>query len=167
MAVSVKITGGEAWKKALEPYADGEKIELQAGIFEESTYPDGLSVATIAAAHEFGTANIPARSFLRSTLVKKAGEWSNDLAALLKANPGEIKKSLETLGDVIVADISQTIEDGISPALEPETVEAKRRRGKNNKTVNIKRNKGVSNPELPLVDTGTMQRAIESKVVKS
>jgi len=165
MAVSVKRTGGKSWKKALEPYRNSGRMQVKIGVLEGATYPDGTPVAAIAAVHEFGTAHVPARSFMRSTLAAKKESWGKGLAYQLKAS-GNVKTALTALGEVASKDIQKAIEDGLSPKLKDETVAAKIRRGKSNTTVNNKRNLGISRPELPLVATGTLQEAIDYEVVE-
>jgi hypothetical protein len=48
--------------------------ETQVGYYTGATYPDGTMVSAVAAFHEFGTANMPQRSFLRSTLSERSKE---------------------------------------------------------------------------------------------
>ena len=165
MAVSVKVSGGDKWKKVLEPYVDASKSRVEVGIFENSKYDDGTPVALVGAVHEYGNPDVPARSFMRSTSEMRKGYWARAMAALLRSSHGEIIASLDAVGDIAAKDMQHTIEQVIPPPLQDETVEGKIRRGNNNTTVDTKRNKGVSRPELPLVDTGTMQEAISHRVV--
>lgn len=159
MAASVKISGGKVWKKALNPYVNGGNASVAVGILEGATYSGetgnvGLPVAAVAAAHEFGTEHIPARSFMRSTLAKRGNDWIKTVAAYLKANPGKIKEAFALIGEVSSKDMQAAIEEGIAPALAYETIMAKARR------------KGAKGrPALPLVDTGTMQESISYEVM--
>ena len=99
------------------------------------------------------TITIPARSFMRSTLAEKKGEWGKEAAAALKSNRGDIKKALAAVGEVATKDMTRAIETGIDPALSANTVAAKRHR---------KGSKG--RPDLPLVDTGAMEEALGYEV---
>jgi phage gpG-like protein len=200
MAVSVKVSGGKNWRKALASYAESGNAELKVGILEGASYSGetgkaGMPVAMIAAAHEFGgeiamperkrtvyfkqtkdgvgnrfakkaksdfaqdatvgahTITIPARSFMRSTLEKKKEEWISAAAGHLKASPGDVRGMLEKVGETAAKDMQAAIEEGIAPALKPATVKAK-----------LKRKGSKGSPDLPLVDTGTMQEAISYEV---
>lgn len=158
MSVKIQVSGGKAWKKALKPYVDGGNTSVAVGILEGATYSGeteniGLPVAAVAAAHEFGTEHIPARSFMRSTLAKRGNDWVKVVAAHLRANPGKIHEALALVGEASSKDIQAAIKEGIAPALAYETIMAKTRR------------KGAKGrPALPLVDTGTMQEAISYEV---
>lgn len=158
MAVSVKVTGGKDWKKAILPYLKGNGIVSKVGILEGSTYsgetaPAGTLVAPIAAAQEFGCGNNPARSFMRSTVSKKNKTWIKIIVAYLKANPGKLFQAFMLLGKLASKDMQQAIEDGINPVLAPETIKRKQRRGK-------------QNPNTPLIDSGTLQESISYEVTK-
>ena len=159
MAASVNISGGDKWKDTLKPYVDNSGTLLKVGLLEGATVSGeagdaALPVAAIAAFHEFGTAQIPARSFMRSTLEKRGKDWVKVAVAYLKANPAKIVEALASVGEVAAKDIQVTIEAGIAPALKPATIKAKMRRGKTKE----------GKPELPLVDTGAMQEAITYEV---
>lgn len=156
MAVSVKVSGGDQWKAALKPYAQGNGMHVRVGILEGATYsgetaPPGTPVAAIAAIHEFGTAHIPARSFMRSTVNKHQKDWIKMAVAYLKANPGKLKNAFILVGEVASKDMQEAIEWGIDPPLAPQTIARKSRRGK-------------QFPDTPLIDTGTMQEAISYEV---
>jgi hypothetical protein len=158
VSVKVKVSGGKAWKKALRAYAEGGKASVSVGILEGATYSGetgkaGLPVAMIAAIHEFGTKDIPARSFLRSTLAKKKEDWIRLSALSLRANPGKIREALALLGETAAKDVQAAIEAGLKPALKPATVMRKLKR----------KGKGGS-PDLPLVDTGALEEAVSYEV---
>jgi phage gpG-like protein len=100
------------------------------------------------------TITLPARSFMRSTLAKKKEEWIKKAAAHLRANPGDVGGMLAHLGETASKDMQAAIEEGIPPALKPETVKRK-----------LKRKGSDGRPDLPLVDTGTLQEAITFEVL--
>ncbi len=60
---------GEQWyytghlENAIEYDIDGSEVHV--GIFEHDTYPEGETIATVAAALEYGTSNIPMRPLFR------------------------------------------------------------------------------------------------------
>lgn len=113
-----------------------------------------LTMAELAAIHEFGAprANIPERSFLRSTADKHRMAWLLLLQRTMKAIKSgrldlSVFQALEIVGEKAVADIRATIRAGIAPALAESTIARK-------------------GSTLPLVDTGRMLQSITFEVVK-
>lgn len=158
MAVSVKVTGGDKWKKALTPYVKGDGTTVKVGILEGATYsgetaPAGTLVAPIAAIHEFGGGDVPARSFMRSTVEREQGEWIKAAVAYLKKNPAKVRQAFMLVGELASKAMQEAIEWGIDPPLAEETIARKRKRGK-------------QNPDTPLIDTGTLQESISYEVGK-
>lgn len=76
--------------KNIKVYA---KLSVQVGYYTGSTYPDGTPVSAVAAWHEFGTSNMPQRSFMRAAMkeyeaeIKKATEKATNLVATGKEDP--------------------------------------------------------------------------------
>lgn len=175
MAVSVKVSGGKAWKKALNPYVENENPGVVVGALEGATYAMGPLAGELVAAnlarHEFGTEHIPARAPMRSTLAKMKGEWVKTLIALLKANPGKIQDMFNATGMRMAKDIQQSFEDGLEPPLKEETVERKRTMGKDGKKLGkVKRGKRKGeqktgpyavHADKPIMLTGETQKSIE------
>lgn len=161
MGASVKVTGGDKWKKALEPYAKGSDVTVKVGILEGSTYsgetaPAGTLVAPIAAIHEFGGEKkdgtvIPARPFMRVTVAQKQKDWIAAAVSYLKSNSGKVRQAFMLVGEIASKDMQEKIEWGIDPPLKPKTVARKAARGK-------------AHPDTPLIDTGTLQEAISYEV---
>jgi len=149
MAISDKL------KKAVQPYLDAEKLHVDVGILSGATpsgeTKSGISLPVLGAIHEFGTATIPQRSFMRSTVAEKQKAWGKMAGAYLKANPKNITGALTMLGEAASKDMQAKIESNIAPKLKKATIKAKARRGK-------------ENPELALVDTGAMEEAISYEV---
>ena len=156
MAASVKVSGGNRWENALKSYADAGKQVVKVGILEGATSSGeagkaGLNLATLAAIHEFGTENIPTRSFMRSTLAKEGANWKNAIVIHLQKRSRGVEEALTAAGELASKDIMLTIEGNISPGLKKATIRRKERRGK-------------AIPDLALVDTGAMQEAIGYEV---
>ncbi len=151
MTAAVKITETDKGFKKIQielKKIDGSFVEI--GYFSEDEHPSGVPVASIAAVHEFGAPkkNIPQRSFMRSTLAKKEGQYFK----MIDGSKGEIflgrssvLKELNDLGETVTADFVTAIIDLKSPALKAETIARK----------------GSSNP---LVDTKAMADATKHKV---
>lgn len=155
MKISISITGGERLKEALNKVAE-TNIMVKAGIPAGATTTDGMSIPAYALWNEVGTAHIPPRPFMRQTVNDNQDKWkgllqSNLSFMSLTQDNGEAVMGL--LGEVMVADIKQTIQRGNFAADSPATVKAKARKGK-------------SEPNHPLIDTGQMLESIISEVVK-
>ena len=110
---------------------------------------DGLSNATIAAAHEFGVpGHIPERSFLRTTLDENKKDATRVLVRELKADisQGDFSgRAFAIVGEKLSGEVKRKIQSGIEPALDPETV----------------KRKGSSKP---LIDTGNLLQSITYEV---
>ncbi len=121
--------------------------KVRIGFLEGRTYPDGTSVAMVAAIQDFGApaAGIPPRPFFRNMIAKKKGEWPTAIGKLLKANNYDARKTLEQTGAAIGGQLRQSIIDTNSPPLKPATI----------------RRKGF---DKPLVDTGLMLNTVDHEV---
>jgi hypothetical protein len=158
MSVRVSITGGERMKEALQKIVD-TKLAVKAGIPAGATTTDGKSIPEYAMYNEVGTAHIPPRPFMRDTVNDKQDNWKSFLESNVDYNNIQRDKCVSVmgvLGEVMVADIKQTIQKGGNPPFAPNaeaTRKAKERRGK-------------SEANHPLIDTGQMLESIISEVVK-
>lgn len=139
----------------------------------DATYPDGTSVAMVAAILEYGAPGvgqrtqagkirakglsavaeelglqgpgIPPRPFIRNMIAAKSGEWPSAVAELLKANNYDAAKTLAQTGGAIAGQLQQSIVDTNSPPLAAATIERK----------------GF---DKPLVETGQMLNSVTYKV---
>ena len=129
-------------------------IFIEAGILEEEgqqikTGTVDSTVAEVATVHEFGAPdkNIPARSFLRSTVDEHLGYYPEIAAAVNSVISGAATiAAMATVGEKVEKDIVDKIEKGIGPSLSPITVQRK----------------GHS---TPLIDTEQLINSISSKVI--
>lgn len=119
----------------------GVDIGISIGVHDDEPRDDGITNAELAAIHEFGTADIPQRSFLRSFIDEHEDEidaWVNEAADAVLG--GE-----DPLGAAEV--VAQRLEDGvkaqITSGIQPELRE---------------RTGGT-----PLVDTGRLLNSIKGK----
>lgn len=106
----------------------------------------------IAEFHEFGTARVPMRSFVRATVDAKATELKAALrTAAMEVSRGNLTQTqaLELIGLKLAGDMRQRIADGISPPLAAATI-ARKGAGKT----------------TPLINTGQLRSSIDSAVVK-
>lgn len=132
--------GWNDWASWMRAHRNGASVEI--GIFVES-------VAVYALANEFGTANIPERSFIRSTFDRETPQ----LMRMIDAGILNAQTKLVPLSDALIPaanhlrnEIIKTIQSGVDPANAPSTAD---RKGFN----------------APLVETGQMQRALTWRVV--
>ena len=142
-------------KKILKRIEELKKLKKKSVVVGfpkgHNNYPDGTSVAMVAAVHEFGSdvRNIPLRPYFRPTL--HANDFYKRLRKMTftKVIKGTLKQevAMHQLGDTVANDIKDAIVAVSSPALKEKT----------------KKKKGSSNP---LVDTGHLIHSVTHKVVK-
>lgn len=130
-----------------------EGLVAQVGFPSGKNYPDGTSVAYVAAIHEFGApaVNIPPRPFMQPTIKAQKDEWTKIIAnAIPKVVAGKLSATdvLDLVGIKASADIQETISKVSSPPLKPETI----------------RRKGFAKP---LIDTGLMVASVRNAVNKA
>jgi hypothetical protein len=118
---------------------------LTVGIHDDAGEAgDGLTVAQVAAFHEFGTVRVPERSFIRSTLDNQRTSIEarvRDITRSVISNRRRLtpKAALGILGLDLQRRIQETIRRGIPPSL-------------------------VSREGTPLIDTGQLIQSITFKV---
>lgn len=110
----------------------GARYTLKAGIFENSKYSNGAYIAEVAFWNEFGTTSkngeehIPPRPFMRNVTDDKA-----KMERLAKIAKIEIEKGVEgeavanTMGEVLVTMIKQSIQTGTFTPNAPSTIAKK------------------------------------------
>lgn len=124
---------------------NGTTHKLEVGVFDSE-------LARIGSYHEFGTSNIPRRSFIRAwfDMNSRALGMRMSKAAKEIAQGNSEKVALGKVGAWAVVGIKVRIIAKIPPKLAPSTIA--RKSGKYKTT--------------PLIDRGNLFRAIEYKVVK-
>ena len=130
-----------------------EGLVAQVGFPSGKNYPDGTSVAYVAAIQEFGapSVNIPPRPFMQPTVAAKKDEWTGIIAkSIPRVVTGRMTATdvLDLVGIKASADIQETISKVTSPPLKPETI----------------RRKGSAKP---LIDTGLMVASVRNAVNKA
>ena len=152
MASKNVVIGGKKLSFALKSIED--KIVnagvLRVGFLEGARYPakkkgGALHVAQVAFWNEFGTTRIPSRPFFRSTIQKQSPTWGDRLGKAVKATNYDGQKALALLGQSMRDDVESSIAQWAAPGNAPSTIARK----------------GF---DKPLVDTGTMQRAVDYEV---
>lgn len=119
-------------------------IHEDAGMHKDS----GLSMAELAAIHEFGLGNVPERSFLRSWASERGEELVIERAKMIESDllKGQATQTLNKLGLLAVGEIQQRMALGTPP---PNTDATIARKGSS----------------VPLIDTGALRQSITYKVV--
>lgn len=125
----VTITGGsklEAELKRLSAAVD-KAAAVDVGFMDGSTDASGTLNALKAALNEYGvpSRNQPPRPFFRNTIAKRAEAWGHNLGVALVAKDFDAKAALELVGEGVVGDVQQGINELWSPPLAPSTVAAK------------------------------------------
>lgn len=115
------VSGGDKLETILAGIAaktQGSPV-VRVGFLEGKTYPDGTSVAMVAAIQEYGAPSrgIPPRSFFRVLIAARKTEWGKIAAKLLVDNKYDVEKTLTMMGDGIKSQLQQQIIDTNSPAL--------------------------------------------------
>lgn len=144
-----KLVGRQAWHEALNKIKErltNAKV-VRVGFLANATYPDGKSVAMVAAIQDYGAPKrgIPPRPFFRNMIAKEQSGWPKAIEANLKATNYDAKKTLSRVGEGIAGQLKRSIVDTNSPPLKPSTIARK----------------GF---EKPLVDTGRMLRSTDYEV---
>lgn len=146
------LKGGARADAYLQKIADRIKQSgtLRVGFLEGATYPDGTSVAMVAAIQNFGAPalGIPPRPFFSNMIAKEANNWGPKLARILHNRGYDVDASLRLMGMGIAGQLAQSIVDTNEPPLAPATVARK-------------------GSEKPLVDTGHMLQSISFEVERS
>ena len=153
--ITFQVKGGDKYKRALDALRR-LNMAVKAGVPENATTTDGESITLYAFYNEMGTQHIPARPFLRNTLADKQTDWLDILVDALNwkdCTQNQAKKGLGLLGEVMKADIKQTIQHGSFAPLAEATWKAKERKGKRE-------------PKHPLIDTGQLLESITYEVKK-
>lgn len=149
---SVKDTGSARVKALAKALASIGQYQVTVGVHAEdggATYDGGATVSDIATFHEFGTATIPARSFVRAWADGARAEIQSDLQGLAEAivagkvaNP---ETGLRALAARWVGQVQDRISDGIPPPLAESTIARK-------------------GSATALIDTGQLRSSIRARV---
>jgi phage gpG-like protein len=130
---------------------------VRVGYFPNSTYPNGMKVAQVAAIMELGSAteNIPARPTL-SALKEESKGLNHIIAKGAKQaiqNGGDISDTLDMVGQVAAGAVQMAIKQTTSPALKQSTINARANR----------HSKKIASSK-PLVDSGQMLASVSYEV---
>ena len=146
---TVSLIGRQQVEQAIKDLARRLEQEQRVlvGVPEGAgTYEDGLTIATVAAVNNFGSADgrIPARPFLAPAVEKGAPQYRRLAEVMLPrvlSGQMEMRMLLEQMGQLAEGHVKQEITDLDSPPNAPSTIAKK----------------GSSNP---LIDTGALRQSI-------
>lgn len=120
-----EVKGGQQLDNVLRAIA--KKLKggtVRVGFLEGSTYPDGTSVATVAAIQEFGAParGIPPRPFFRNMIKQNAASWPGAVKAVLEFTGGDSERAFQIMGDRIAGQLRKSIVATNDPPLSAVTV---------------------------------------------
>lgn len=158
MKITKKAGLSETLKKTIQ---DVNRSALRVGWGENQKYPDGESVAMIAAQNEFGNPAkaIPPRPFMRPAISEQGDNWKKQLVGGMKmvfSDKITVSNVFEAVGILVTSDIQKSIASVTSPALAESTI--KRR-------LNGKQVGNMKTATKPLVDTGYMMASVTHEEV--
>lgn len=141
------VTGGPDLDRAFKKIGDsiGKAREVRVGFLEGATYPDGTSVAEIAAIQNFGATDIPARPFFSDMIANKSPAWGERFAKVLRLCDYDTDAALARMGEGIAGQLRTSITETNTPPLAKSTIDRK----------------GF---DKPLVDTGHMLASVDKEV---
>lgn len=120
--MSVKKTG--SLDQALNRLLSSNGMHVKVGVLDNSKYPDGTSVATVAFKNEYGYKNIPSRPFFRQTIKEQREAWS--ILAINGIRAGySIDKVMGLVGTAMERDIKYSILTWTEPPNAPYTIKKK------------------------------------------
>lgn len=122
-----KSRGGNKLAAALTEIAKNlaSAKSVQVGFPEDATYPDGTSVALVAALNEFGSGNTPPRPFFRGMIAKESPQWPDAIKENLKATGYDADKTLTQVGEAISGQLQEAITTFSGEPLSPKTIATK------------------------------------------
>lgn len=110
--MSIKRTG--SLDQALNRLVSSNDKHVQVGVIDNSKYPDGTSVASVAFWNEYGTRTAPARPFFRDTIKNQKEAWANLARQGIKAGYS-IDKVLGLVGAQMQTDVQFSIMTWTTP----------------------------------------------------
>jgi hypothetical protein len=158
-----ELRGGQAFESTLVSLSArlSNAKEVRVGFLQEATYPNGTSVAMIAAIQNWGAParGIPPRPFFSDMIQKKQGEWPAAIGGLLMANNYDALRTLQLTGEAVAGQLRTSIVDTNDPPLAESTL---RKRGVGGMVYNAKDMSTFG--AKPLVDTGHMLNSVDYEI---
>lgn len=154
--------------------------EVRVGFLEGKTYPNGTSVAMVAAIQEYGApaVGIPPRPFFRAMIKLRKAGWGPTAAALLKANDYDVDKTLTQMGMGISGELRDSIIATNGPPLSEVTRMLRMMKREDPDLVVTRRTVGIAAArvaagetasdinEAVLIESGTMLNSVDFEVTR-
>lgn len=148
------VTGGDkvsAHLKQIAKQISGGK-KLRVGFLAKAKYPDGTSVALVAALNEYGHrardgSLVGPWPFFRNMVAAKQHEWPQAFLLALKKTDYDLVASYKIMGNGIKGQLQESIRAIMAPQLKPSTV----------------KRKGFSKP---MISTGHMLNSVDFEISK-
>lgn len=144
----IELIGGEKLQEFIDDVKNARLGDIEVGFFKTAKYPDGTSVAQVAATHEFGAPTVPQRPFFRQAIRKmeRPAQLPRIVRKLVDRRTMTMPRvGYERIGQYAANQIQERIVLLRKPPNSPETI----------------RRKGSSNP---LIDVGAMRTAVSWRV---
>lgn len=158
MKIKVRREHSNKWEELKERNRKANGTHVRVGVFssEQHEGAEGIGLVELAAIHEFGSpaANIPERSFIRSTVNREhetIREYLTKAAKAVVHGDVTLERALNVLGLKLAAEMKRTITGRQTTGPEPQEL----------KQATIDR-KGSS---TPLLDTAQLKNSITHVVV--
>lgn len=154
---TINWKGGASYRKHLEAIASrlGRRPSVQVGFFEDERYTSvhptrgtprkPLSVAQVAFWNNYGTSRSPARPFFDVMVRGNSGNWPKQMASIAKATNYDGARTMGLMGELLKDQLVASIRNWSQPPNAPATV-------------------AIKGFNKPLIDDGTMQRAVGARV---
>lgn len=178
--MDIGIKGGGLLEKRLAQLAKQvtNPATLRVGFLENATYPDGTSVAEVAAIQNFGAPGrgIPPRPFFSNMVARESPAWGAKLGRILEQNDWDAEKALALMGEGIAGQLRQYIVETNAPPLSAITLMLRKMRQDNPDLVVTGATVGEAAARIragesyggvstkPLVDTGNLLASVDYEV---
>lgn len=110
--------------QALNRLVSSKQQHVKVGILDNSKYPDGTSVATVAFMNEYGTSRIPPRPFFRQTISEQKTNWTKLAKDAIRMGYS-IEHTLGLVGAQMQSDLQYSIMTWTTPPNAPYTIALK------------------------------------------
>lgn len=148
------VTGGDKTVQYLRKIAKqiSGGTSLRVGFLAKAKYPDGTSVALVAALNEYGHRDragnfIGPWPFFRTMVATKQHEWPQAFKWALNKTNYDLVAAYKIMGEGIKGQLQESIRATMAPALKESTIRAK----------------GFSKP---MINTGHMLNSVDYKISK-
>lgn len=161
----IKDFDGKFLKRLARALSGKSKKVVHVGFPEGGPEKEnGISVAGVAAVHEFGGGNVPERSFMRTGLKKGAAQQvqlnKRTLSAVVRGTY-TMDQALDALGELGAGQVKREISGGEFAPLDAKTIAARKRKLSKGYARKVSKKGGL---DKPLIDTGQMRQSVTYEI---